>query len=387
MASGAEPPAAAAAAVEAQLESVGLAADAGAHVGSLNQATFFRLVADGNLRTLGTLLRQHPDVDLDAYNDEGITALHLAVYGYENERDVGVLRLLLEHGADAGLPAATPPSAHKISIVRHDRRHPHGEALVETRKISVLHKTPLLLALELKSSLYLRGWEYRHWDAVLELLAAAGAAQLEKKGVTEVPLDAAAVLSEVQRGWAAIYRARDHELVEVWAEGSWVPALKLLLYESSKLFKANIEPMTALSAARLHIKDASFPIVQMLIQFIYTGHLDTDYLERRGLDLLRLAHKYSVTSLVKLCEQHITIEPENWIKVLHVAIECKSELLGLKCYRSIRDEMARRVEKALVHTMSYSDRLAPTGGPQQLFQPAEGLSEAEEADKQTTAHW
>jgi hypothetical protein len=87
-----------------------------------------------------------------------VTALHWAVYKYENSRSLEITRILLDNGADVCLKAAVPPSAQKISIAHKDKRSSsHGETLLETRRITLGQKTPLLIALELKSSLYLRG--------------------------------------------------------------------------------------------------------------------------------------------------------------------------------------------------------------------------------------
>ncbi|MCO5583080.1 hypothetical protein L7F22_036987 [Adiantum nelumboides] len=118
-------------------------------------------------------------VDYRALN-KGMTAVHLAVYKYETRRKLDVLELLLKSGANACLKAATPPQARKLSIIRHDVRST-SDGLMETKKISLDQKTPLLLALELKSALYLRGWEYRHWDQVLTLLANATSKHLQFK--------------------------------------------------------------------------------------------------------------------------------------------------------------------------------------------------------------
>ena len=89
---------------------------------------------------------------------QGVTALHLAVYKYEEVRSLEVVNFLLAHGADISLKAAVPPSAHKISIIRHGKNDPFfPDFPMETKKISLDQKTPLLVALELKSTLYLRG--------------------------------------------------------------------------------------------------------------------------------------------------------------------------------------------------------------------------------------
>jgi len=97
-----------------------------------------------------------PEIN-DSSGMQGVTALHLAVYKYENSRSLEITKILLENGANVSIKAAVPPSAHKISVVRKDKKSPHGEILLETRRITLGQKTALLLALELKSSLYLRG--------------------------------------------------------------------------------------------------------------------------------------------------------------------------------------------------------------------------------------
>lgn len=85
-----------------------------------------------------------------------MTSLHLAVYKYEEARNLDIIKFLLAHGANISLKAAVLPSAHKISITLRDQAGSTGN-VVETKKIALDQKTPLLVALELKSTLYLRG--------------------------------------------------------------------------------------------------------------------------------------------------------------------------------------------------------------------------------------
>lgn len=54
--------------IEAGVEAVGLAEDAGQHL-KLDQATLFRCVEEGNISSLSGLLK-HRKVDINAYNDE-----------------------------------------------------------------------------------------------------------------------------------------------------------------------------------------------------------------------------------------------------------------------------------------------------------------------------
>lgn len=87
---------------------------------------------------------------------QGVTSLHLAVYKYEETRSLDMIKFLLAHGANVSLKAAVLPSAHKISIIRHAQAG-HLGTPIETKKVVLDQKTPLQVALELKSTLYLRG--------------------------------------------------------------------------------------------------------------------------------------------------------------------------------------------------------------------------------------
>lgn len=100
-------------------EMKGLSVDAGDSVKSLDQATFLRAVDEGKVETVTAILKNRK-VDINGYNDEGVTALLLAVYRFETYRNLDILHLLLSHGAKVGKKAAALPSAHKLSILRHD---------------------------------------------------------------------------------------------------------------------------------------------------------------------------------------------------------------------------------------------------------------------------
>jgi hypothetical protein len=55
---------------------------------------------------------------------------------------------------------------------------------------------------------------------------------------------------------------------------------------------------------------------------------------------------------------------DNWIKLLNAATECNSEILVLKCAKSIKVEMGKRHSNLLDLTHNFSDtKLAPN----QLF--------------------
>lgn len=343
-------------AVTAGVEAVGLAEDAGQNL-KLDQATFFRCVENGNLSAVGSLLK-HPNVDINAYNDEGVTSLHLAVYKYEETRNLDMTKFLLEHGADVGLKAAVLPSAHKVSLIRHQQ----GKGYVtETKKVVLDQKTPLQVALELKSTLYVKGWEYRHWDGMLHVLAEACIDHYSKS--SQVKADRSPI-GTIQKNWAAVFASGKHETLEVWAEDRSITVLKLLLSDSSKVLKLNMENPDVQYSNRLDIKEASFNVTKAMMKFLYTGMVEADFMELRGLDLLSAAHKYGITSLKQVCEDSINATQDNWIKLLNTATECNSDMLALKCAESVKKEMDKRHDKHVDLTHTFSD---VKHAPNQLF--------------------
>ncbi|CAM6074310.1 unnamed protein product [Sphagnum tenellum] len=348
--------------IASSMQAVGLSDDdAGVQrLKLINQATFFRCVEEDNANTLQVILKNRK-IDVNAYNDEGVTALHWAVYKYENSRSLEITRILLDNGADVCLKAAVPPSAQKISIAHKDKRSSHGETLLETRRINLGQKTPLLIALELKSSLYLRGWEYRHWDGMLKLLAGATIDHYHGKNEPASPRPMA---TTIQQNWAKVFESGKHELVEVWAEGKNITVLKLLLSEASKVLKLNLEIAATSYSNRLDLNEASFNVVKAMVAFLYTGEVDHHFMEQRGLDLLLAAHKYGITSLVFICEDLIQATQDNWIKLLSVALECNSDKLALKCANSIKGVMDKRHESSHVLRTGFSD---VQSSPNQLF--------------------
>ncbi|EFJ28241.1 hypothetical protein SELMODRAFT_441307 [Selaginella moellendorffii] len=344
--------------VKPSVEVVGLSDDAG-HDLRLDQATFFRCVEDGNVTALEGLLKNRK-LDVNAYNDDGMTALHLAVYKYEQSRNLEMVDLLIKHGASVCAKAAGTPATHRISIIRHDVKH---TGVLETRKVDFHQKPPLLVVLELKSSLYLKGWEYRHWDSMLKLLAEATIRHYVANNVKEPTVHENAIPEIIQKNWKSVFHSGKHETIELWAEGRHIEALKLLLSGASKILKLNIES----NSSRIDMKDASFNIVKAMVEFLYTGHLDASLIEQRGIDLFVAAHKYGVDVLKLRSEAAIVATPDNWIKLLSVATECNSDVLAWKCATSIKNLMDTRQDRG--HTLRHSFSESHEA-PQQLFQPS-----------------
>ncbi|KAH7302181.1 hypothetical protein KP509_23G060000 [Ceratopteris richardii] len=328
---------------------------------SPNQSSFFRAIEEGNTELLQVLLKARNSIDINAYNDQGMTGLHLAVYKFETRRQLDIVELLLKSGANACLKAAAPPHASKLSIIRHDVKG-SSNFRMETKKIPLDQKTPLLLALELKSALYLRGWEYRHWDSVLKLLASATSKHLIEKGVHEKnPFHD--ISEYVKRGWNHVFESGNHSLIEVSAEGKGMFVLKLLVKDASKKLKLNLE---STHTDNLELKDVSFNLAKAMVKFIYTGSVDQGFMDHRGIDLFKAAHKYGVHLLKSLCEFQIIPTQENWMKLLTAANDCESDLLTLKCARSIEETMIKRQDKMHLLRCSFSD--AGHGESSHLFQ-------------------
>jgi hypothetical protein len=274
--------------IEAGVETVGLADDAGAEIGvqagNLDQATFFRVVQEGRVKSIDALLTKR-HVDVNAYNSEGATALHLAVYKYEVQRNLDVVTTLLKHGADISIKAAPPPSAHKISITRHDLKL-HDGTLQSTKKISFDKKTALLIALELKSALYLKGWEYRHWDSFIKVLADATLQYYAAKNLEPPASHLHSVSATIHQNWDAVFKSGKHDLVELVAEGKDIVALRVLVTGASKIFKMNL-----LESNRMELHDTSYNLAKAMVHFLYVGTLDPAFVTHRGIDLFNTAHK------------------------------------------------------------------------------------------------
>lgn len=86
------------------------------------------------------------------------------------------------------------------------------------------------------------GWDYRHWDAMLTVLASATVASLEEQQAmgtafllssAEGAAGAATATAAIAAGWAAVFESGSHEILEVRAEGKHLEALKLLLTTNS----------------------------------------------------------------------------------------------------------------------------------------------------------
>jgi hypothetical protein len=108
-----------------------------------------------DLNSLGEL-EGRPKIN-DSFGMQGVIAPHIAMYKYEISQSLEIIKILLENGTYVSIKVGVPPSTHKISIVRKDKKSPHGKIILETKRITLGQKATLLLALELKSSFYLQG--------------------------------------------------------------------------------------------------------------------------------------------------------------------------------------------------------------------------------------
>lgn len=82
------------------------------------------------------------------------------------------------------------------------------------------------------SVVYVVGWEYRHWDGMLQILADATIEHYGKSSELKAERNP---FAEIQKNWAAVFASEKHETVEVWAEDKSITVLALLLIGSSKV--------------------------------------------------------------------------------------------------------------------------------------------------------
>jgi hypothetical protein len=59
----------------------------------------------------------------------------------------------------------------------------------------------------------------------------------------------------------------------------------------------NLESAAASYSTRLDLNEASFNVVKAMLAFLYTGEVDHQFMEQRGLDLLLAAHKVRIYHL------------------------------------------------------------------------------------------
>lgn len=92
----------------------------------------------------------------------------------------------------------------------------------------------LYLVFDSGAPLLIAGWEYRHWDDMLRVLADATIKHLSSKQELR---SARSPISVIQKNWAAVFESGKHETIEVWSEGKHLNVLKLLLTGASKVNK------------------------------------------------------------------------------------------------------------------------------------------------------
>jgi len=69
------------------------------------------------------------------------------------------------------------------------------------------------------------------------------------------------------------------------------------LYHYLQVLKLNLESAAASYSTRLDLNEASFNVVKAMLAFLYTGEVDHQFMEQRGLDLLLAAHKVRIYHL------------------------------------------------------------------------------------------
>lgn len=92
-----------------------------------------------------------------------------------------------------------------------------------------------------------------------------------------------------------------------WDGSSWhLPAHRLVLTSMSEVFRKMLEvDMSEKNCGQITIKDSSPLTVKYFLKYLYMGTLDFNGWTE-AVELMKIAHKYSVQTLVTLCESYLT---------------------------------------------------------------------------------
>ncbi|CAM6083735.1 unnamed protein product [Calypogeia fissa] len=116
-------------------------------------------------------------------------------------------------------------------------------------------------------------------------------------------------------------------------------AHKYVLATRSAVFSKMFEiEMLERETGVVHIDDATLPVMRAVIKFCYDADISfTD--EVTGEDVLVVAHKYQITLLHKICEEHLvkTLNNDNLAKRLRLAKRCDAPGLESAASKYFKD--------------------------------------------------
>lgn len=137
-----------------------------------------------------------------------------------------------------------------------------------------------------------------------------------------------------------------------------VSAHKQILAARNSVFRTMFESdMLERENGKVEIADIELNIFKQLLLFIYSGRVDSDDLEV-WLKLIVAADKYSITSLVKICEKLISAHftASNVIDVFAIADLVKAAMLKEKCIEFIHQNMFQVINSEAYKSLVKSNR-------------------------------
>ncbi|KAF1870504.1 hypothetical protein Lal_00003710 [Lupinus albus] len=134
-------------------------------------------------------------------------------------------------------------------------------------------------------------------------------------------------------GFVVAFKEQIHTdiFVNPGINGSPIPAHKFVLATRSEIFKNMLECDDCKSSPNntITIPDLNHEELESLLEFLYSGTLPTQTLEKHVYTLSRAADKYIIPHLLKHCERHLlsSLNISNALETLDVADSCSNHNL------------------------------------------------------------
>ncbi|XP_019416862.1 PREDICTED: BTB/POZ domain-containing protein At3g56230 isoform X2 [Lupinus angustifolius] len=135
------------------------------------------------------------------------------------------------------------------------------------------------------------------------------------------------------RGFVIAFKEQIHTdiLVNPGTNGPPIPAHKFVLATRSEMLKNMLECDDCNSSPNntITIPDLNHEELESLLEFLYSGTLTTETLEKHVYTLSRAADKYIIPHLLKHCERHLlsSLNISNALETLDIADSCSNHNL------------------------------------------------------------
>ncbi|KAJ1417743.1 SKP1/BTB/POZ domain superfamily [Sesbania bispinosa] len=135
------------------------------------------------------------------------------------------------------------------------------------------------------------------------------------------------------RGFVAAFKAQIHTdiLVNPGNLGPPIPAHKSVLAARSEIFKNMLEcdECKAPASNTITIPDLNHDELESLLEFLYSGTLAVEKLEKHVYALSQAADKYVIPHLLKYCEKYLlsSLSTSNALETLEIADTCSNHNL------------------------------------------------------------